>query len=214
MSDPSGRSVLTDKTYKEGMADLIGRDRDLAAVVEKWGRPPFWTHVSGLPGLVLAILAQQVSLESAQSAFTKLESAIGAVQAQALLSLDDDRLREIGFSRQKASYVRGIAQAISNGKLDLAQIEGWDDESARSRLMDIRGVGRWTADTYLLFSLRRADVWPTGDLALVKSVQEVKELLEVPGFEEVDNLALMWKPWRAVAARILWHSYLCERGRQ
>jgi DNA-3-methyladenine glycosylase II len=206
-------NTLTQSTYEDGLAELATRDKDLAAVVLKWGEPPFWTHAPGLPGIVLAILSQQVSLESAQAAFTKLEAEISPIGAAAFLSLNDTKLREIGFSRQKASYVRSIAQAMIAGDLDFGVLETLDDDQVRQKLMGIKGVGRWTADTYLLFALRRPDAWPSGDLALAKSIQEVKGLAGIPGFDEVDRIAYGWRPWRAVAARILWHSYLSKRGR-
>lgn len=205
--------ALTQGTYEASITELSTRDKDLAAVILKWGNPPFWTHMPGFPGIVLAILSQQVSLESAQAAFTKLEVAVGPLVAETFLSLDDTKLREIGFSHQKASYVRGVAQAAIEGELDFDLLETLNDDQVRQKLMAIKGIGRWTADTYLLFALRRADAWPSGDLALAKSIQEVKGLVSVPGFDEVDRLALDWKPWREVAARILWHSYLSERGR-
>ena len=205
--------ALTQSTYEDGLAELATRDKDLAAVVLKWGKPPFWTHEPGFPGIVLAILSQQVSLESAQAAFTKLETETGIIAADTFLSLNDAKLREIGFSRQKTSYVRGVAQAIKEGELDFGVLETLDDDQVRQKLMGIKGIGRWTADTYLLFALRRPDAWPSGDLALAKSLQDVKGLTSLPGFDEVDRIALGWRPWRAVAARILWHSYLSERGR-
>ncbi len=213
MSKTLSSQVLTETAFAEGIADLSSRDADLGAVILKWGRPPLWTHAQGFAGIVMAILAQQVSLESASAAYAKLESAIGAIEAGAFLSLDARRLREIGFSRQKGTYARDIALAISNSELDMAQLQTLSDEQAREQLMEIRGVGRWTADTYLLFSLLRPDVWPSGDLALAKSIREVKRLEQIPGFDEVDHMAAGWRPWRAVAARILWHAYLSERGR-
>jgi len=188
-------------------------DSDLAHVVSTFGNPPFWTHAPGFPGVVIAILAQQVSLESAQAAFTKLGNAIGSISPEGFLSLDDDALRTIGFSRQKASYVRGVAQGIMAGQIDLQDLESMDDDEARKRLMEVRGIGAWTADTYLLFALRRPDAWPSGDLALAKAIQEIKGLATTPSSEEVDGIADHWRPWRAVAARILWHHYLSERGR-
>jgi len=189
------------------------QDPDLAQAVSRWGKPPFWTHAPGFPGIVLAILSQQVSLESAQAAYTKLENAIGSINPEEFLSLDDCALRAIGFSRQKASYVRGLAQEISASEFDLDDLEAMDNELARKRLIEVRGIGPWTADTYLLFALRRSDAWPSGDLALEKAIQELKGLATIPGSEDADRIAEQWRPWRAVAARILWHHYLCERGR-
>ncbi len=210
---PSSLATLTEETFLLGVSELGTRDPDLALVVATHGNPPFWTHAPGFPGLVLAILAQQVSLESAQAAFAKLEKAIGSIDPEGFLSLPDDALRTIGFSRQKASYVRGVARGIVAGELDLQGLESTDDEEARKGLMQVRGIGAWTADTYLLFALRRPDAWPSGDLALAKAVQEIKRLAATPGQEEVDAIAAPWRPWRAVAARILWHHYLIQHGR-
>lgn len=210
---PSSLATLTEETYHRALSELGARDSALACVLSRWGTPPFWTHAPGFPGIVIAILAQQVSLESAQAAFTKLENTCGSVNCQGFLSLDDGTVRAIGFSRQKASYVRGVAQGILAGEIDLEVLQSMDDDDARQSLMEVRGIGAWTADTYLLFALRRADAWPSGDLALAKAIQELRGFATKPGPEEVDGMADHWRPWRAVAARILWHHYLCKRGR-
>ena len=213
MNSPPKQTTLNRDTYRRGVSELVRQDAALAAVVSKWGRPPFWTHAPGFPGLVMAILAQQVSLESARAAFDKLKEAIDSVDPQAFLSLEDETLRAIGFSRQKASYARGLARGIMTGEVDLAALESAGNDDARKRLMQWRGVGAWTAEAYLLFSLRRADAWPSGDLALAKAIAELNGSAARPGREQVDRFADRWRPWRAVAARILWHHYLCERGR-
>jgi DNA-3-methyladenine glycosylase II len=206
-------STLTDKTYRLAIAELTERDADLATAVSRWGDPPFWTHPPGFAGIVIAILSQQVSLESARSTFSNLENAIGAIHPAKFQPLDDSTLRDIGFSRQKASYVRGVARQIATGEFDIEALETLDDDQARIRLMSVKGIGPWTADTYLLFALRRSNAWPSGDLALAKAIQELSGLITVPGAKEVDGIADQWRPWRAVAARILWHFYLSERGR-
>ncbi len=213
MNKPPNLRILTKETYYRGISELGVQDLDLADVVSRWGNPPFWTHAPGFPGVVIAILSQQISLESAQATFTKLENAIGLVNPEEFLYLEDDTLRAIGFSRQKASYVRGMAHGIMAGEIDLAALESMNNDDARRSLMELRGIGAWTADTYLLFSLSRSDAWPTGDLALTKAIQDIRGLATTPASEKVDRIADRWKPWRAVAARILWHHYLCERGR-
>jgi len=213
MSRSSRHPTLTDKTYHQCISDITKSESDLAEAVSRWGNPPFWVHAPGFPGMVIAILSQQVSLESANATFSKLENAIGSINPEEFLSLDDNTLRKIGFSRQKASYVRGVAQEIMVGEFDLEDIESMDNSQARERLMGVRGIGPWTADTYLLFSLRRADAWPSGDIALAKAIQELRRLVTIPSYEEIDQIADRWRPWRAVAARILWHYYLSERGR-
>jgi len=209
----SSHPTLTEKTYYRCISELTTREPDLAEAVSRWDNPPFWVHAPGFPGMVIAILSQQVSLESAQATFTKLENAIDSINPEKFLSLDDKTLRKIGFSRQKASYVRGVASEIMVGDFELEELEAMDNNQARKRLMEIRGIGAWTADTYLLFSLRRSDAWPSGDIALAKAIQELRRLVTIPSYEEVDRIADRWRPWRAVAARILWHHYLSERGR-
>jgi len=213
MSKPSSPAALSQRTFLHGISVLAGKDPDLAHVVTIFGNPPFWIHPPGFPGVVIAILAQQVSLESANAAYAKLEKAIGTISPEGLLALPDDALRAVGFSRQKASYVRGVAQGIISGATRLQDLEASDDDDARKRLMQVRGIGSWTADTYLLFALRRPDAWPSGDLALTRAIQEIKGLVTMPSSEEADAIAGRWRPWRAVAARILWHHYLSARGR-
>ena len=213
MGPPPRPAALTQKSYRRGISKLGRQDAALGAVVSKWGSPPLWTHTPGFPGLVIGVLSQQVSLESARAAYTKLENAIGSVRPQAFLTLGDEALRAIGFSRQKGSYVRDLAYGIMAGDVDLEAMAHMDNDRARKYLMNRRGIGAWTADTYLLFALRRPDVWPSGDLALEKAIQEVKGLTKIPVSEEADRIAKQWRPLRAVAARILWHHYLCERGR-
>jgi DNA-3-methyladenine glycosylase II len=213
MSDLQNLTILTEETYEQGVSELSAKDSDLAGVILKWGNPPFWTHIQGFAGIVIAILAQQVSLESAKATFTKLEKAIGTISPEGFMSLKNDLLKAIGFSHQKASYVRGIACKILTGAFDPANLNSLDDDAIRKRLMEFRGIGPWTADTYLLFSMRRPDAWPSGDLALEKAIQELRGLASKPCSEEANSIATYWQPWRAVAARILWHHYLCERGR-
>lgn len=205
--------TLTSGTYHVGISELAGQDPDLAGVLSRWGTPPFWTQAPGFPGLVHAILAQQVSLESVQSTYGKLEQAVKSVSPEKFLKLDDNELKVIGFSRQKTSYVRGLAREIVEGRIELDTLESLENDEVRKRLTKVRGIGPWTADTYMLFSLCRPDAWPSGDLALITAIRELKGWADLPDFREADRIADQWRPWRAVAARILWHYYLCERGR-
>ncbi len=215
MSDPPGPTdALTTATYPRAVARLAAADPVLAGVVERWGPPPFWRHPEGFAGLVHGILAQQVSLESAVAAFGKLEGALGRVEPEAFLTLDEARLRAIGFSRQKAAYARGLAESIVAGTLDLGVLDNAPDNEVRRVLLGVRGIGRWTADVYLLFALRRADAWPSGDLALAVAVEELWGQPTRLGWDTLDAFAERWRPQRAVAARFLWHDYLSRRGRQ
>jgi DNA-3-methyladenine glycosylase II len=161
---------------------------------------------------VRIVLEQQVSLASARAAFERLAAALGGrVEPGPFLDLDDERLRAAGFSRQKAGYCRGVAAAIVAGELDLDGLAGLPGDEARRRLLALRGVGGWTADIYLLMALGRPDVWPVGDLALAVAAHQVKRLAARPTPAELEALAEAWRPWRAVAARMLWQDYLSRR---
>ena len=129
----------------------------------------------------------------------------------AFLKLDGEALKSIGFSRQKTAYGRNLAQAIKNKEIDLNSFGIMDNTSVRSRLIQIKGIGLWTADIYLLISLRRADIWPGLDLALAVAVQKVKRLKSRPNPATMKTIGDSWKPWRAVAARVLWHYYLSDQ---
>jgi len=169
-----------------------------------------WGRESGFSTLLHIILEQQVSLASAKAAHNKLLEIATPLTPKRFLKLDDVALRAAGFSRQKTGYGRGLAQSIVDGVLDLDALGAMDDASVRSELIKIKGIGRWTADIYLLMVLRRPDIWPVGDLALAVAAQKVKRLRTRPTQERLDKMSIQWKPWRAVAARILWHYYLSE----
>ena len=213
MTPPADVDTLTEETFVRAISELTSAAPELASVIGRWGMPPFWTHEPGFEGLVLAILSQQVSLESAEAAFAKLAQRIVEITPGRFLALDDATLREIGFSRQKAGYVRGLAEAVLDGGMDLQAVGRMADDEVRTALVGIKGIGPWTADTYLLFSLRRPDAWPSGDLALAKAIQDLRGLASIPSYPELDRIAEGWRPWRGVAARILWHHYLRTRGR-
>jgi DNA-3-methyladenine glycosylase II len=184
----------------------------LGALIDRNGVPPMWRRPPGFATLTRLILEQQVSLASAAAAFRRLEEAVGTVVPELFLALDDDRLRAIGFSRQKTGYVRGLAEGLVDGSIDLAAVGELDDGEATAALTAIRGVGDWTAACYLLFALRRPDAWPTGDRALHVAMSDALGLGDVPGSDEAADRAEAWRPHRAVAARVLWHAYLRERG--
>jgi DNA-3-methyladenine glycosylase II len=205
---PTGTPCLTDEALKRGVRLLARRDPDLRRVVERFGAPPMWARESGFSTLLHIILEQQVSLASARAAHNKLLEVASPLTPHRFLELDDAALKTAGFSRQKTGYGRHLAQAITEGVLDLNALGSMDDTEVRSELVQIKGIGRWTADIYLLMVLRRPDIWPAGDLALAVAVQKVKRLRTRPTPERLDELSVRWKPWRAVAARILWHYYL------
>ncbi len=181
----------------------------MAALYARNGLPPLWRRPPGFVTLVKLILEQQVSLASGAAAYRRLEARLGGeVTPASFLTLDDDELRAAAFSRQKARYVRALAAAIAGGELDLDGVASLEDDAAMGALVGLLGVGPWTAANYLLFALGRPDVWPSGDRALVVSLGRALGRDEPPSYEEADSLAERWRPWRAVAARLLWHDYL------
>jgi DNA-3-methyladenine glycosylase II len=205
--------TLTRRTLLSAVRGLANADPALAASVERFGPPPLWAREPTYATLVHLILEQQVSLASARAAFDRLEVALAsAIEPRAFLELSDAELRAIGFSRQKAGYARDLAAALADG-FDLQVLTDLPDEEVRSSLVRLRGIGRWTADIYLIMCLRRPDVWPHGDQALATAARELLELPERPTFDALELRARSWRPHRATAARILWHHYLSVRGR-
>ena len=199
---------LTEASLHTAVDELARRDADLARIVDRIGPPPLWARDPGFPTLVLLILEQQVSLASARAAFNRLEAVIGVVTPAGVLALSDDELRAVGFSRQKSGYARDLATAIQSGAFDPDHLAGLDDDGVRRALTARKGIGPWTAEIYLLMVLRRPDAWPIGDLALATAAQQVKGLARRPTPADLTALAEGWRPWRAVAARLLWHHYL------
>ena len=201
---------LNKKSLIEAVEYLEVRDRHLKLVVSKFGPPPLWEREEGFKTLIYIILEQQVSLASAKAAYDKLLKKIGSITSVNFLKLSDVELKLIGFSRQKTSYGRNLADAIITERLNLTELSDLDDAQAKEQLMNIKGIGPWTADIYLMMALGRPDIWPNGDIALASAVQKLKGIASRPSFEELNSMSLKWKPWRAVAARILWHYYLSE----
>lgn len=178
------------------------------------GLPPRWARPAGFATLVLFVLEQQVSLASAKAAFVRLHDRLDRIEPSGFLSLDDATLREVGFSRQKTSYCRGIADGVLDGSIDFDALDTADDDAARIVLTSIRGIGNWTANVYLLFVLGRPDIWPTGDRALYVALAKAMSLESVPSAESADGMAEAWAPWRGIAAFYLWHDYLGGKSYQ
>lgn len=206
------QTTLDEAAFAQGVCFLADRDEHLAAVVKAYGQPPLWVREPGFPTLVYIILEQQVSLASARAAFGRLKAAANPLTPARFLKLTDIELLRIGFSRQKTLYSRLLAESLARRYFNLRDLHELHDDSARNMLVAFKGIGRWTADIYLMSALRRPDIWPTGDLALATAVQEVKRLRQRPSPERLEALSVPWKPWRAVAARLFWHAYLSKRG--
>ena len=200
--------VLDEGLLLDAVDVLAGRDPDLAAIVHRHGVPPMWARPPGYPTLIRIILEQQVSLSSARAAYDRLEEAIGEITPANFLKLDDAELKSVGFSRQKTLYGRLLAEGILDGSFNIDDLGDLPDDEVRARLINLKGIGRWSADIYLLMALRRPDVWPHGDLALVSAVTRIKGLDKTPAPDEWDEIGEAWRPWRSVAARLAWFDYL------
>ncbi len=201
---------LTEESLADAAAALAARDADLAGIFHRLGPPPLWAREPGFPTLVRIVLEQQVSLASARAAFRRLVSGVAPFSARRCVEAGEAQLRAQGLTRQKAAYCVHIARSITERQLHLAALSRMSDGEARAALTSVKGVGPWTADIYLLMALRRPDIWPSGDLALLTSLHRVKRLRAIPTPQKAATVAEAWRPLRAVAARMLWQDYLAR----
>jgi DNA-3-methyladenine glycosylase II len=204
--------ILNDKNIAAACQKLSRADADLDLIYRTYGAPPLWAREQGFSTLVHIILEQQVSLASAKACHDKLCARLGKLTPGSFLTLSDEELRADGFSRQKAAYARNLAEQVLSRKLSFKKLENMPDADVRETLRRLKGIGDWTADIYLLMCLLRPDIMPRGDLALHVAYQKIKKLEHRPTSDEFIVLAEKWKPYRAVAARLLWNFYLSERA--
>lgn len=190
---------------------LAEEQEEFAIVLAAYGTPPLWDRPAGFATLLQIILEQQVSLASAKACFDKLGAHLGEVTPAALMRVNDNELRMIGFSRQKAAYARHLAEAVLEQRIDLNSIHLMEDAEAKAELTRLKGVGEWTSDIYLLMAMLRPDVMPKGDIALHAAYQKLTRADKRPGSDEFLVTAQKWRPFRSVAARLLWHYYLSEK---
>jgi len=200
--------LFHEKNFHLLCRQLAKKDKHLSAIIKEHGLPPMWTRPARFQTLILTILEQQVSLASAYAAFRKLKQKIGYVTPSKILSLSDEELRACYFSRQKIIYARELANAILNKQLKLSKLHGLPDEAVRNELKKIKGIGDWTVDVYLMHALRRTDLFPLGDIALVNSLKFIKVLPADTTKEQLLAIAEPWRPFRTIAAMILWHAYI------
>lgn len=192
---------------------LIEDDPVLAGLVATHGRPEPFDRSPTFDTLVLLILEQQVSLDSARATFDRLARAV-QIRPDQILSMPDEHLRSVGFSRQKTRYVRALSRWVTDGQLDLGELIRLDDAEARVALTRVPGIGPWTADVFLMSALGRADIWPTGDRALAVATAEALGLDGPPERADLEEIGERWRPHRSAAAQILWHGYLRRRRRR
>jgi DNA-3-methyladenine glycosylase II len=201
----------------EGLAEgtrILAAEPVFAKILERAGPPRFRRRRNGFSTLLHIILEQQVSIDAAAAMHRRLVGLCNPLTPKAYLALDDATLRSCGFSRQKMGYARHLAEMVDSGKFDFAQLGAAEDEAALAQLLSIRGIGRWSAEVYLLFALGRPNIWPAGDLGLQLAIGEYLGLGTRPDEAEMRRLGEAWRPWRSVAACLFWQSYLHARGRE
>ncbi len=196
--------VLCDKLAK--------KDKHLKAIITAHGYPPLWSRTATFATLIHIILEQQVSLASAKAAFLKLQEKIGHITPEKLLLLTDEEMKACYFSRQKIIYARHLASAIIKGELVVEELEEIENDEIRTLLKKLKGIGDWTVDVFLMMVLHRTDIFPPGDIALMKSLKEVKGLPMDTERDRVLLIAEAWRPYRTVAAFLLWHAYIKKRN--
>lgn len=209
------RRILTHEDLAAAIEAL--RQGDPAAVghmLELAGPPPLRKREAGLAGLAWIIVSQQVSAASATAIFARLRMRFETFDHQRLLAAPDDELRQCGLSAPKMRTLRALCEAIADARLDLAALERMDAEAARAALTQVKGLGPWSADVYLLFCLGHPDVWPSGDLALQEAARMALRLRARPDAKRLEKIGERWRPWRAAAARLLWAYYGAKRAQQ
>jgi DNA-3-methyladenine glycosylase II len=209
--NPTG--PLTSQIISLAAGHLARTDRHLALILKQDGPPPLWGRRQGFATLIRIILEQQVSLSSAASMFRRLSNNIVPFTPDRFVELGESYLRSLGLTRQKSAYCVYLANSIRGRELNLKSISGMNDVDARTELMRIKGIGVWSAEIYLLMALRRPDIWPSGDIALISTVTKLKQLPARPDTDQLLRIAEGWRPFRAVAARMLWQYYLNQRRR-
>jgi DNA-3-methyladenine glycosylase II len=189
---------------------LIKTEELFSFIHDTYGSPPNWTRPQGFISLSKMILEQQVSLESANAHFLKLNLYIKEFSPTEILKLSDEEMRTCQISRQKSKYLRALSSAILNEELTLEKLSELKHHEVREQLTGIKGIGDWTSDIYLMFCLQSKDIFPIGDIAVVNTI---KELTDAQTREEIISLSEQWKPFRSLATYFLWHYYLRKRNR-
>ena len=196
---------------EEAIAYLYKKDNIFKQISQQFGIPIQPKRPQGFETLVLLILEQQVSIDSAKATFIKLKTAIPDFSVENVFAFSEENFRTCGVSRQKTKYIKALSEAILSKELDLESLAFKDAEVVRQELIKIKGIGNWTIDIYLMFCLESLDIIPLGDIAVVNTM---KELLDIHTKEEMESYAQKWKPYRSVATYFLWHYYLEKRGRK
>ena len=195
---------------QEAIDYLLEKDTIFKSIIEEYGMPTIPKRPQGFETLVLLILEQQVSIDSAKATFLKIKASQKAIAPEILLYVSDEEFRNLGVSRQKTSYIKALATAILNKELDLESLPAKTAHQVREELIKIKGIGNWTIDIYLMFCLESPDLLPLGDIAVVNTI---KELLDIHDKDAMEIHAKQWSPYRSYATYLLWHHYLKKRNR-
>ncbi|MYK59027.1 MAG: DNA-3-methyladenine glycosylase 2 family protein [Rhodospirillaceae bacterium] len=198
---------LTEQSLTAGLDETARRCPAVARALAEAGYPELRRREPGFAALLRAFVGHQLSVDSAGAIWGRLEAAVRPVAPGALLALDEDALRALGLSGPKIRYARALAEGCESGALDLDRLEGLPDEDAVAALVAVKGIGRWTAEVYLLFALGRRDVLPAGDLALLTAAQRLFGLPERPAPGGLLERAEIWRPWRGAVAHLLWRYF-------
>ncbi len=196
---------LTPKRMAEGLAYLAATDPDMARALKQCGTPPMRTSDPGFTTLLRSIMGQQVSIHAARSIWEKLNRLVSPMTPENMMLASDATLREAGLSGQKARYAKALAADIVEKRLDFDGVHLMEDEPAIAELSKALGVGRWTAEIYLMFALGRVDIMPGNDLGLITAAHHLKGMRKRPDEKKLRRMAEAWKPWRSVASLLLWH---------
>ena len=208
----AGRNSEDAQALQQALDHLAGADRHMAEAIAEIGPPPPRHRPAGFATLMAVIIAQQVSTASARAISGRLREHLSKLNPEGFIGLTDADLRAVGFSRQKMVYGRDLAAAFHDGRVSLPKLRRMDDEAAIASLSSVKGIGRWSAEVFLLFSLQRPDVMPAQDLALMVAAQRMKGLKSRPDPKKLLKIAEPWRPFRSFGARMLWHYYRNGKG--
>jgi len=196
---------IASRRHLKRALDHLNGDARLKAVAARAGQIPYRSHrIEGFEALVSIVVNQQLSVAAADTIFGRLKTRLDPFTPQQVLSVETEQLRLCGLSAPKQRHIRSIACAITDGSLDLIRLRDLHDEEARAHLIAVKGIGPWTADIYLMSALGRADIWPVGDVGLQAATQRALGLKKRPNEKQMEKLSQAWRPWRTVAARMLW----------
>jgi len=200
--------TLNKENLALGIEYLKKADPDLKKILhERKDKINSFKKASGFEGLISLIVEQQLSVASAKAIFNRVKKVQEKISPESFLKIDENILRSTGLSRQKVSYCRNIATAITSGELNIKELNKLKNTQVVEQLTKIKGIGDWTAQCYLMACMKRIDAWPSSDLGLIIAIQRIKGMEERPKSLTIEKIAETWKPYRSIAALLLWSTY-------